>query len=73
MTNTGPKWQHTTSNGKYFVSTSNIMFTGWETMVFTVKADGEIDYRDLDCERYAGEDSAYAGHIAMFQKWEGKD
>lgn len=65
----GLKWQHKTANGKYWVSTTNVMFSGWETMVFLVKKDGDIDYHELDAERYSGEDSAYAGHIAMFQKW----
>ena len=68
----GPKWQHTTENGKYWVSTSDVMFTGWETMVFEI-VNGEIDYGGLDQERHSSEDQAYWGHIKMFQKWNEKD
>ena len=69
----GPKWQHKTTNGKYWVSTSDVMFSGWETMVFAVRPDGDIDYSGLDEERYSNEDQAYWGHIKMFQKWDEKD
>lgn len=68
----GPKWQHKTKNGKYLVSTSNVMFSGWETMVFKTLED-EIDYHELDVDNYSGEDEAYWGHIKMFQKWDEKD
>jgi hypothetical protein len=67
----GPKWQNTTDSGKYFVSTSDVMFSGWETMVFAVNY-GEIEYSELDVDRYNGEDEAYWGHIKMFQKWNEK-
>lgn len=69
----GPKWQHKTTNGKYWVSTSDVMFSGWETMVFAVRPDGDIDYSELECGRYSNEDQAYWGHIKMFQKWDEKD
>ena len=68
----GPKWQNTTDNGKYFVSTSDVMFSGWETMVFEV-VNGEIDYGGLDQERHSSEDQAYWGHIKMFQYWNEKE
>ena len=68
----GPKWQNRTTNGKYFVSTSNVMFSGWETMVFPIHDNGEIYYSELDVEKYLGENEAYSGHIQMFNKWENK-
>lgn len=48
-------------------------FTGpvpeaYETMVFRVK-DGEIDYSDLDMDRYNSEEEATKGHQAMIDKW----
>jgi hypothetical protein len=68
----GVKWQHKTANGKYLVSTSDVIFSGWETMVFGFNADGNINYYELDVDRYSGEDEAYWGHIKMFQKWNEK-
>lgn len=67
----GPKWQNTTDNGKYFVSTSDVMFSGWETMVFPI-IYGEVEYNELDVDKYSGENEAYWGHIKMFQKWNEK-
>jgi len=73
----GPKWQHKTTNGKYFISTSDVIFSGWETMVFRIIHDeieyNELDYNELDFDRYNGEDEAYWGHIKMFQKWDEKE
>ena len=37
----------------------------FETMVF----GGEGDFDDLDCDRYATEEEALAGHAAMERKW----
>ena len=69
----GPKWQHKTTNGKYWVSTSDVMFSGWETMVFRIIQGNDINYDELDSERYSCEDQAYWGHIRMFQKWDEKE
>jgi len=67
----GVKWQHKTANGNYLVSTSDVIFSGWETMVFRIIHD-EVEYNELDFDRYDGEDEAYWGHIKMFQKWDEK-
>ena len=69
----GPKWRHKTTNGKYWVSTSDVMFSGWETMVFRIIQGKDINYDELDSERYSSEDQAYWGHIRMFQKWDEKE
>jgi len=69
MSQYGPKWQHTTPTG-LFISTSFVMFSGWETMVFLVLENGDVDYRDLDSQRYSNENEAYLGHLEMYMKWE---
>ena len=40
----------------------------FETMVFPSKSD----LRESDCERYATEDEARAGHAAMVARWSAK-
>ena len=65
-------WQHKTKNGKYFVSTTKVMFSGWETMVFRV-INGNVDYHELESRRYNGENEAYSGHIEIFSRWDEKE
>jgi len=62
-------YKHTTSDGKYWISTNNTFDHGWETMVFAIK-DGKVDYTDLDRDLYINENDAVIGHTAMIQKWE---
>lgn len=65
--------KHTTANGKYFISTNLTWDHGWETMVFSRNPDnGDIDYCELDVDRYNDENEAYQGHDIMIQKWEAK-
>ena len=40
----------------------------FETMVFP----SESNFRDLDCERYATEEQAKAGHEEMVERWRDK-
>lgn len=45
----------------------------FETMVFPKKNGNWLDdYRDVDCQRYATEAEALAGHKEMVEKWIGK-
>ncbi len=65
--------KHYTADGNYFISTNLTWDNGWETMVF--KRDpktGDIDFTDLDVERYMSQDDAYRGHEKMISKWEAK-
>lgn len=63
--------KHTTANGKYFISTNNTWDHGWETMVFSRNpTTGDIDYSELDVDRYNDETEAYSGHAEMIKKWE---
>lgn len=50
--------------GDYLVSTVDLWFFdvgSYETMIFK-KENGEIDFRDLYCERYKTEEEAKEGH-----------
>lgn len=64
--------KHTTANGKYFISTNLTWDHGWETMVFSCRPDGSIDYSELDVDHYNDQSEAYAGHDVMVAKWENK-
>jgi hypothetical protein len=64
-------WQHRTPGNKFFVSTTNVVYTGWETMVFPIREDGSVEYgEELDVERYNNENDAYRGHLEMYDKWQ---
>ena len=66
--------KHYTKNGKYFISTNNTWDKGWETMVFSRNPQtGDVDYTELDFDRYNDENEAYAGHTIMVDKWENKE
>lgn len=41
----------------------------FETMVFRRRANGDLDWSDLACDRYATWDEAVAGHAAMVKRW----
>jgi len=63
----------TLPNGKY-VSTvwlgADHNFHGGRPLIFeTMVFPGETSRLDLDCERYATEAEAIAGHQAMVEKW----
>lgn len=64
--------KYTTANGKYFISTNDTWDQGWETMVFAVDSNGDIDYTELDVDHYNDQKEAYAGHEQMIKKWEAK-
>jgi len=40
----------------------------WETLVFARDGD-DVDWCDIDCERYATREQAELGHAAMVEKW----
>lgn len=50
---------------KYALSTANTFDKGPETMLFSVKSDGDWDYRDLFCKRYDSMEAAHASHAAL--------
>lgn len=65
--------KHTTTNGKYFISTNLTWDRGWETMVFGRNpSTGDVDYSELDSDTYNDEHEAYTGHEQMIKKWEAK-
>lgn len=65
--------KHTTANGKYFISTNLTWDQGWETMVFNRDPEsGDIDFSEVDVDRYNDQNEAYVGHEIMIRKWEAK-
>ena len=47
----------------YLVSTTDVLFSGWETLVFPCRRDGEVtDWCELDGYRYGDQQEATAGH-----------
>ncbi len=65
--------KHITANGRYFISTNDTWDHGWETMVFSRDpVTEEIDFSELDVDRYNDMEEAYDGHDAMILKWENK-
>ena len=65
--------KHTTTSGKYFISTNNTFDHGWETMVFSRNPQsGDIDYAEIDVTWYESEEDAYDGHDRIISKWESK-
>lgn len=66
--------KHTTASGKYFISTNLTWDQGWETMVFNRNTQtGDIDFAEVDVDRYNDETEAYKGHENMIRKWEDKN
>jgi hypothetical protein len=41
----------------------------FETMVFRLGPDGEVNFSDIDCDRYSTEAEALEGHRRMVDKW----
>ena len=44
----------------------------YETMVFNHKEDGEINFDDLEMQRYSSREEALAGHDEMVKAWKDK-
>lgn len=65
---------HITRNGKYYISTNNVPFTGWETMVFPRNpSNGTVDFsEDLYAERYSSREEALNNHNLHVVNWESK-
>ena len=71
-------WKTFSESGNFWISTSNVDFTGlpenyfdykYETMVFPL-AHGKIQYGDeVECIRTSDEDEAYLNHLKMFEKY----
>jgi hypothetical protein len=64
----GPFWVSTVFLGldhRFFGEGPPILF---ETMVFPVKATGDIDFLEEECQRYATWDDAEAGHKAIVKR-----
>jgi len=65
--------KHYTKNGRYFISTNLTWDQGWESMVFNRNSEtGDIDFAEVDVDRYNDETEAYEGHEEMIRKWEAK-
>jgi hypothetical protein len=67
--------------GRYYISTVWLGLNhNWgdgpplifETMVFAKDDAGEVDFSDLDSDRYSTEAEAIAGHDQMVAKWRNK-
>lgn len=58
------------SVGKVIVDTSELSEGGYETMVFSCKVNGTVDYSSpLSEDKYETEEDARKGHVIMVRKW----
>ena len=59
----------TSSKGTVVIDTRHTFDGYYETMVFKCDSDGNIDWLEIDCDRYPSADEMEAGHQRMIEKW----
>lgn len=59
--------------GNVLVSTVHLPYPHgsalYETMVFPVDENGDVDYLEIECDRYTTQEDAAAGHTKMVNKY----
>lgn len=60
-----------TKTDEFFISTADVPFSGWETMVFPAKNGEVTDWDELYCDTYSCEEEAMQGHAKVVEFYRG--